>query len=328
TGEIRAGRSGASRCRPVHPGDSLRSAHAGSWRAGGHHMDRLSGLSEELAAAVERAARAVVTVRGRPRVASTGIHWRRGLVVTAAHTVQADDEITVAHPTGETSTATVVGREPTLDVAVLKVEAPNLPVAELGDSDTVRVGHVVLAVGAGPRASVGIVSAIGGGLPAPLATDAFGLDLTLYPGFSGGPLVDARGAVVGVSTSGTSRHLQVAIAAKAVEGVVEAVARHGRVPHAYLGVRTQRVRVPKGGPDGRRTAVIVVEVQPASPAADTLLVGDVILSLDGTVVSDPLDLRAVLRPDRVGQHVTMSVVRAGRVLEVGLTIGERPDRER
>jgi len=88
--------------------------------------------------------------------------------------------------------------------------------------------------------------------------------------------------------------------------------------------------VPEGIPelDPRRTAVIVVEVQPASPAAGALLVGDVILSVDGATVSDPLDLRAILRPERIGQRVTASVVRAGRVLEVGLTIGERPDRAR
>jgi len=293
-------------------------------------MDRLLALSDDLAAAVDRAAEAVFAIQGRPRVPSTGIHWRPGLVVTAAHTVQSDDEITVVRPNGETAPATVIGRESALDVAVLKVDAPDVRVAELGDSDAVRVGHMVLAVGAGPRASWGIISAIGRQSPTQLPSDAFSLDLTLYPGFSGGPLVDARGAVVGLNTSGASRHLQLAIAAKAVDRVVDAVARYGRVPHAYLGVRTQRVRVPEGIPesDPSRTAVIVVEVQPGSPAGGALLVGDVILSLDGAAVSNPLDLRAILRPERIGQRVTASVVRAGRVVEVGLTIGERPDRSR
>jgi S1-C subfamily serine protease len=295
-------------------------------------MDRLLALSDDLAAAVARAAEAVFAIQGRPRVPSTGIHWRPGLVVTAAHTVPSDDEITVVRPNGETVPATVLGRESALDVAVLKVDAPDVRPAELGDSDSVRVGHMVLAVGAGPRASWGVISAIGGGSATRSPSDTFSLDLTLYPGFSGGPLVDARGAVIGLNTSGASRHLQLAIAAKAVDRVVDAVARHGRVPHAYLGVRTQRVRVPEGvtegDPQGRRTAVIVVEVEPGSPAGAVLLVGDVILSLDGAAVSDPLDLRAMLRPERIGQRVTASVVRAGRVLDVGLTIGERPERAR
>src|SRR5262249_34621688 len=163
------------------------------------HMDRWPELSDDLAAAVDRAAAAAFTVRGRPRVPSTGIHWRPGLVVTAAHTVQSDDEITVVHPNGQTSTATVLGREPALDVAVLKLAASDIPLAEIGDSEAVRVGQIVLAIGAGPRASWGIISAIGEGSPTPSPREAFSLDLTLYPGFSGGPLVDARGAVVGVN---------------------------------------------------------------------------------------------------------------------------------
>ena len=295
-------------------------------------MDRLLALSDDLAAAVDRTGRCVFAVRGRPRLPSTGIHWRSGLIVTAAHTVQADEEVTVVGPDGRPVPAAAVGQDTALDLAVLKVDAPDVAVADIGDSDAARVGHMVLAVGAGPRASWGVISAIGPTSPGRSLGDVFSLDLTLYPGFSGGPLVDARGAVVGLNTSGASRQLQLAIPAKAVGRVVDAVARHGRVPHAYLGVSTQQVRVPEGLGEGRpevpRTAVIVVEVQPGSPAAAALLVGDVILSLDGAVVSDPLDLRAVLRPERIGRRVTASVIRAGRVLDVDLTVGERPVRGR
>jgi S1-C subfamily serine protease len=232
-------------------------------------------------------------------------------------------------PDGGTVAAKVLGRDGGLDVAVLAVEAPDVPVADVGDSDAVRVGHIVLAVGAGPRASWGVISARGQLSGARSAGDAFSLDLTLYPGFSGGPLVDARGAVIGINTSGGSRQLRLAIPAKAVDRVVETVVRHGRVPQAYLGVGTQPVRVPESvETEGQRTAVIVVDVQRGSPASDALLVGDVMLSLDGTPVRDPLDLRAILRSERIGQRVTASVVRAGRVIEVGLTIGERPERAR
>ena len=295
-------------------------------------MDRLLDLSDQLAAAVQRAGQSVLAVHGRPRIPSTGIHWRSGLIVTANHTLQTEEDLSVTGPTGESSRVTVAGRDPGLDIAVLKIATVAGTVAELGDSDAVRVGHMVLALGSGPRASWGVVSAISAASSRREEHDVFSLDLRLYPGFSGGPLVDAHGAVVGVNTSGVSRHLHLAIPAKAVDRVVDAVVRHGRVPQAFLGVSTQQIRVPDGareeGSGGRDRAVIVVEVQPGSPAAAGLLVGDVILALDGVAVTDPLDLRRALRPERIGQRVAASVLRAGRVVEVALTVGERPDRAR
>src|SRR5437867_3911495 len=124
-------------------------------------MDRLLALSNELAAAVEHAGRAVFAVHARPRLPSTGVHWRSGFVVTANHTVHADEGLTLTRPDGQSVAATLVGRDPGRDLAVLRVEAPDVPVAELGDSAAIHVGHVVLALGAGPRASWGVVSAIG-----------------------------------------------------------------------------------------------------------------------------------------------------------------------
>jgi S1-C subfamily serine protease len=295
-------------------------------------MDSLVTLSEDLAAATHQAGRAVFAVHGRPRVPSTGTHWRPGLLVTANHTVRVDDDLTVTRPDGQTVSATIVGRDAALDIALLRIAAPDVPVADVGDSDGVRVGHIVLALGAGPRVSWGVVSVIEGG-PAPgTVGDVFGLDLTLYPGFSGGPLVDTRGSVVGLNTSGAARHLQFAIPANVVGRVVDELERHGRIPRAYLGVGTQQVRVPeafRGEAGGTgRTAVIVVDVQPGSPAANTLLIGDVLLSLDGRAIADPFELRALLRSTRIGQRVAASVVRAGQRLDLQLTIGERPERTR
>src|SRR5437879_11943110 len=124
-------------------------------RSGEGDMDKLLALSDELAAAVERAGRAVVAVHGRPRVPSTGVHWHSGLIVTANHTVQAEDDVTVTRPDGVSTPATVVGRDSTLDVAVLRVDAAGIPVAAAGDSDAVRVGPMVLAVGCGRGAGGG-----------------------------------------------------------------------------------------------------------------------------------------------------------------------------
>jgi len=287
-------------------------------------MNGLQSLSNDLAAAVERAGRAVFAVNGRARLGSTGVHWRPGLVVTADHTVHVDEELTITGPDGRALTARVAGRDPTIDVAVLKVDAPGVAVADVADSDAVRVGHIVLALGAGPRASWGVVSSVGD-------KRMLHLDLTLYPGFSGGPLVDAQGRVVGINTSGASRHWQLAIPAAAVNRVVDELQRRGRIPRAYLGVSTQPVRLPE--PVRQRlnldqpTAVIVVEVMAGSPAAAAgLTIGDVIVSLGATRIADPTDLKSALRPDRVGESITASVLRGGEPKDLMVTVGERPRR--
>ena len=287
-------------------------------------MNGLQSLSNDLAAAVERAGRAVFAVNGRARLGSTGVHWRPGLVVTADHTVHVDEEVTITGPDGRALTARVAGRDPTIDVAVLKVDAPGVAVAEVADSDAVRVGHIVLALGAGPRASWGVVSSVGD-------MRMLHLDLTLYPGFSGGPLVDAQGRIVGINTSGASRHWQLAIPAAAVNRVVDELQRRGRIPRAYLGVSTQPVRLPEPVRQrlnlDQQTAVIVVEVQAASPAAAAgLTIGDVIVSLGATRIADPTDLKSALRPDRVGESITASVLRGGEPKDLQVTVGERPRR--
>lgn len=294
-------------------------------------MESLLNLSNELATAVERAGRTVFAVHGRPRLGSTGIHWRSGLIVTAHHTVQTDRELTVTRPDGRTIHAEVAGRDPGLDLAVLKVDAPDVPIAAMADAATLRVGHVVLALGAGPRASWGIVSAMGDGGGGQATAGALTLDLRLYPGFSGGPLVDVQGRVVGVNTSGTSRHLRVAIPAARVNGVVDELLRRGRIPRAYLGVGTHAVRLPEAVRErldvAQDTAVIVVDVQPDSPAAAAgVSIGDVIVALSGTRITAPEDLRAVLRPERVGQTARASILRGGEPRDLEIVVGERPRR--
>jgi S1-C subfamily serine protease len=295
-------------------------------------MDGLLTLSNDLAAAVERAGQVVFGVNARTRMGSTGVHWRSGLIVTADHTVRVDEDITVTRPDGRAIAATVAGRDPAIDIAVLKVDAPDVPVADLGDSHAVRVGHLVLAVGRGPRASWGVVSAIGAGRgPRSAGGGLFDLDLTLYPGFSGGPLVNAQGQVVGVNSSGRARHLQLAIPSADVTRVVDELVRRGRLARPYLGVGTQPVSLPEALRQRfsleQQTAVIVVAVQPSSPAASAgVLMGDILVSLGGTNITDPSDLASVLRPDQVGEDMTVSVFRGGEPRDIRITVGERPRR--
>jgi len=295
-------------------------------------MTTAMDLSNALAGAVERAAGSLFAVHGRPRLPSTGVHWRAGLIVTASHTVEPDREVTLTAPDGRTLAAQVVGRDPGLDIAVLRAEVTGVPAADIRDDGELRIGHLVLALGAGPRASAGIVSALdlrGGRQREPDAMLA--VDLTLYPGFSGGPLVDVLGHVVGITTSGVSRHLQCAVRAAAVTRLTDHVVRAGRIPRAYLGVGTQPVVLPNDLRERlgltQRTAVIVVNVTSDSPAAAAgLVIGDVLVSIAGHAIAEPGDLVAVLQPDRVGNTVTTSILRGGEPRQIQVTVGERPSR--
>lgn len=293
-------------------------------------MTTVTDLSNALAGAVERASKSMVAVHGRARLPSTGVLWRDGLVVTANHTVETDGDVPLIGPAGERLAARVAGRDAGLDIAVLRADASGLAVADVADDGELRVGHLVLALGSGPRASAGIVSALS--LRGESKTDdAIAVDLTLYPGFSGGPLIDVAGRVVGVTTSGASRHLQCAVRAGAVGRLVEQVVRTGRIPRAYLGVATQPVELPDQVRDrlhlAQRTAVIAVNVRADGPAAAAgLMLGDVIVSIGGVTVAEPGDLLGALRPERVGGVVAVSILRGGEPRDLQVTVGERPPR--
>lgn len=296
----------------------------------------LLDLSNDLAQAVERAGLATVTVHGRARTPASGVHWQRGTIVAADHTLERDDGITVTFPDGRSVAATVAGRDPGTDLAVLSVEAGDRPVAEIGDSAGLKIGHMVLAVGRpgehGLAASWGAISAIG---PAWRTWSGGRLDqlirpdLTLYPGFSGGPLVDARGTVVGINTSGLSRSLTLAIPTATVRRVAETLLARGHIARGYLGIATQPVRLPEAqrtalGLSGE-TGLIVVHVESDGPAERAgVLVGDILVAIDGETVTDTDDIQSRLDPDRVGTALALRLVRGGRPEEVSVTVGERP----
>lgn len=299
-------------------------------------MQTLRSLSDDLASAVERAARSIVAVHARPRLPSTGMHWRPGIVVTAEHTVRVDEEIRVAWADGRAAPARLVARDPGTDVAVLRIDDADWPTAEVGDSAHLGVGHLVLAVGHGPRASWGVISAVGGAWHTWRGGEVdrlLGLDLVLYPGFSGGPLVDASGTVAGLVTSGFSRQLELAVPVSTVSRVVDELLSRGRISRGYVGLGVQPVRLPETlrhlAPGAAAHALIVVSLEADGPAARCgIMLGDVLLALEGTSVQDPGDVQAVLAGRRAGSVVTASMVRAGASLEVTITLGERPAQRR
>jgi S1-C subfamily serine protease len=297
----------------------------------------LAGFSDELAGAVERAARHVVTVRARRRMPSSGIAWPgEGLVVTADHTVEADEGITIGLPDGESVPADLVGRDPGTDLALVRVKGTGLVAAEVVGEEGARVGGLVLALGRpgddGPMATVGIVSALAG----PWRNRRGGMidrliqtDVTMYPGFSGGPLVDARGRVAGMNSSHLAGGVSMAVPSSLIGSVVQALLSQGRVRRGYLGLRTQTVGLP---PDliqrhglSQQSGLMVVRVEPGGPAeAAGLMLGDVLVALGGQPLRDADELQGMLRPDRVGASVQARVIRGGEQREIDITVGERP----
>ena len=294
----------------------------------------LSRLSEDLADTVDQAGPSVVRVEARRRLPASGIVWSSdGVVVTAHHAIERDDNIKVGLPDGRSVAASLVGRDPTTDVAVLRVldGAPERP-ASNGGAGEQRVGHMVLALGRpgrGVLATLGIVSALGDAwrTPAGGSVDRYlQTDVVMYPGFSGGPLVDAAGHIVGLNTSALLRGAAITVPTTTLERVVETLLAHGKIRRGYLGLGAQPVRLPDAlvTEVKQETGLLVASVESDSPAdKGGLLVGDIIVSIDGTPSVHMDSLIAELGGDSVGHEASLHLVRGGKSHEITIVIGER-----
>ena len=292
----------------------------------------ISELSDALAETVAAAGPSVVRVEGRGRLPATGTAWSSDVVVTANHVLERDDNINVGLSNGEAVKATVAGRDPTTDLAVLRADGASLAASRWTEPDDVRVGNIALALGRPGKtvqATLGIVSALGqswqtragGRIDRYLQTD-----VTMYPGFSGGPLVDASGDVLGLNSSALLRGVTVSLPTPTVRSVVETLLAHGRVRRGYLGIGAQVVRLPEGlGPKlDQETGLLLVSVEPKSPAEKSgLMLGDTIVTLDGNTVRHLDDLLGYLSGDSVGTKPTIRLVRGGQLQELSVEIGER-----
>ena len=297
----------------------------------------LTALSNELASAVEQAGHSVVVVNARPRSASSGVHWRQGVIVTAEHTVKHEDDITVVLPDGSTVPAALVGRDPGTDIAVLKAENITNPVATFGAGD-VKPGVLAMVVGrsadSGVNATMGVISAVSGSWRTWRGgrMDRYiRLDMTLYPGSSGGAVVDTQGQALGIATSGLSRLAGLSVPLSTVNRVVDELLAKGHISRGYLGVGLQPIAIPDAlATQLKLTApagVIVLSVEPKGPAERAgVLIGDILVALNGKPVKDTDDVQSVLEPDFVGKPVKGAIVRGGVLTETSITIGERPKR--
>ncbi|MCB8959639.1 MAG: trypsin-like peptidase domain-containing protein [Ardenticatenales bacterium] len=295
--------------------------------------DILQQLSVGMAGAVETAGPSVVRVEARRRLPATGIVWSAdGLIVTANHIVRRDDKIKVGLADGNTVEAELVGRDPTTDLAVLRVSDVALTPLKPADLDKAAVGNLVLALGRPGRtvqATLGIISALGDQWRTPHGGELdryLQTDVVMYPGFSGGPLLSANGELLGLNSSTLVNGLSLAVPAGTLARVVDTLATHGRVRRGYLGVSTQQVALPAALREqmGQKHGLLVVAVEPDSPAdKGGLLLGDTIVQFADQAVGDHQALLALLSGDRVGQESGVHVIRGGEVTKLKVVLGER-----
>lgn len=300
-----------------------------------NHDNPLIALSDAMAEAVARAGASTVTVDARRRMPASGIAFSSELALTADHVVERDEDLSILLADGGRLAASLVGRDPGSDLAVLRVSGGLSPAEPA--SEPARVGQLALALGRPSpeslEASLGVVSAVGG----PVRTGHGGLleqflrtDTIPYPGFSGGPLIDAAGRVLGVNTSGLApAGMALTIPTGLAWQVAESITRHGRVRRGYLGIASRPVSLPAAqrAALGREQSrgLLLMEVEDGSPAARAgLIVGDILVGLGGAPLSDPDELLARLVGDLVGQAVPFEVLRGGQRATIQVTIGERP----
>lgn len=319
-------------------------------------QNTLAAVSDALAGAVDQVAPSLVTVSARRRIPATGVVWGDGLVVTSDHVIESEDEIRVRlHGAEEGQGAELIGRDPGSDLALLRVNGA-AAVAEVAPDDETKVGQLVLAVGlpgTSPEASLGVVSGIGSWGRSGRGRDGRGRsrgrrgrrgggqrtagtflrsDTTFFPGFSGGPLVDAHGRVAGINTSRFRPGNGVTIPSSTVSEVVSSLQQHGRIKYAYLGIGSQVTRLPEALAaklDGElaelESGLLVVGIEEGSPAeSGGLLVGDILVGFGGAPLGRTEDLQDHLGADQIGVANDLTVLRGGEPAAVSVTPSERP----
>jgi S1-C subfamily serine protease len=290
-------------------------------------------LSNSLAAATEKAGTSTVLVNARRRMPASGIAFAPDLILTADHVIEREEGITVLLANGTEASAKLAGRDPGSDLAVLRLEKERTTPAE--PAKQASIGQLVLALGRpspeGIEASLGVVSAMGGPVRTPQGSlDKYiRTDTTPYPGFSGGPLVDAEGKVVGINTSGFGRGVTLTIPAEYAWKVAEQLARSGSVKRGYLGVRSEAVELTETAQKAlnrkQASGLLLVSVERKSPAeAGKLIVGDILVGIDGQAVPDHDSLFAHLTGEAVGKSIPMQVLRGGELQTFAVEIGARP----
>jgi S1-C subfamily serine protease len=294
----------------------------------------LETISSEFASAAEKAGGSVVAVHARRWMPTSGIEWNKGVIVTVHHGVQRDEDIKVLLDGGRSVSAKLAGRDPSTDIAVLRIEEGS-GAAQLGVSTSLRLGHLVLALGRTRRgdlvASSGIIGSISGewrNRRGGNFDQHIRLDLALYPGFSGGPLLNAGGEVVGMNTRGLGHGRAVTVPVATVNRVVEELLEKGHIARPYLGIAMQPVEVPENMrsklPAEARVGLLVMHVENGGPAEKAgVLLGDVLFEVGGKIVEHIDAIQDSLAAAKIGDVLPIRVLRAGAIKPFSINLGAR-----
>ena len=297
-------------------------------------INPLVAFSDHAAQLVERTGSSIVAVHGGGRGSSSGIHWRSGVIVTAEEVLERDEDVKITLPGGRLVEASLAGRDPSTDVAVLRFQPDGLPATSTADAAPLRPGHVVLAVGnheGAPVASLGVVATVGGpwhSLRGGTIDNLIRVDLVLSRAAEGGALIDAHGRVVGMAVLGP-RHRVLAIPTSTIDRVVDQLLAKGHVFRGYLGAGLQPVRRGRPShdtqPAGSGRGVLVVSIDPDGPAARAgLLVGDIVVTWNAKPIDRVRDVMHLLGMDSVGATVDLQLIRGGGPTTLKVALGERP----
>ena len=292
-------------------------------------------LSEQIASTVEQAAQSVVSVHARHRFDSSGVHWSPEIVVTADHALRRDEGIRVTLPDGSRADAELVGRDPGTDLAVLRVKGLGIPVLTKDEAPVPAPGSIVLAVGRSkdsPVAALGVISNISGSSQTwrgGRLDQVVRLDLSLHPAGAGGAVVGASGKLLGIATPALSRVSVFAIPLATAARVTDSLLAHGRIRRGYLGVGLQPIAIPEHLRSklnlANSTGLIAISVEQEGPAGQAgMSIGDVLLELGGRATGRTENVQEVLSSEPVGKKVQARILRAGGLVELAITIAERP----
>ncbi len=292
-------------------------------------------LSSEVTNIIETTSKFIVLVQGR-RAPASGVVWRNNLIVTAAHSLPRADELQVQIPSGDLIRATVAGRDPSTDIALLKTDTDLQP-AEATAGAKVKAGQLAVSIG---RARGGRLLAV---LSMVSGTDDsyknwtggtfdqfIRLDTMPYPGFSGSALVNAGGKIIGMNTAVFSRHFGLTVPASNIESLVKRLSEKGSIGRPYLGLMMQPVRLPENLRTEAKVDIglLIVGTEKESPVERAgLFTGDIVVGLDEKTVNSTEEIHGFLSIESIGKDVKLKFLRGGKLQMANVKIGQRPPRK-